>query len=317
MMVRYAILVDVGYVYGATADALFGRQTRRSSYRVDAAGLVGALRARAADRFAGGDLLRVYWYDAAADRVHTVEQRIIAGQDGVKVRLGNLTAHGQKGVDALLRTDLESLAGNHAVTDVVLISGDEDMLGAVEAAQTYGVRVHLWGIEPPYGSNQSERLVWEADSTMVLSPDGLAEFFTSRRPAPAPAAPHPAPVPDDTASVPTPDRVFGARPRPSAARHPVPTAPRTGPMVDPDADDDHATGEHIAHTWLVTRGRDFFGELLPGPVLPNVIDRELITEAERLLGRSVRDDEDARRRIRGGFWERLHREFGTSSTPGR
>jgi uncharacterized LabA/DUF88 family protein len=316
-MLRYAILVDVGYVYGATADALFGRSSRRGDYRVDAAGLVGALRTHAAEQI-DGDLLRVYWYDAAADRVHTVEQRIIGAQDGIKVRLGNLTAHGQKGVDALLRTDLEALARNHAVTDVILISGDEDMLGAVEAAQTYGVRVHLWGIEPPYGSNQSERLVWEADSTTVLPPQDFAEYFTARVRPPAPA-PEPAPaataepVPVAASPIPTPVELFGgsrpkpAPPKPLGVGHPK-------PVPDMDSDEYYATGEHVAHTWFVTRGRDFFGELLPGPLLPHVIDRELLTEAERLLGRSVRDDEEHRRRIRGGFWERVYREFGTTSS---
>ena len=74
----------------------------------------------------------------------------------------------QKGVDANIRADMEALARHRAITDAVLIAGDEDMVPAVEAAQAFGVRVHLWGIEPPYGTNQAERLVWESNAVDVL-----------------------------------------------------------------------------------------------------------------------------------------------------
>ena len=71
-------------------------------------------------------------------------------------------------MDAQIRADMEALARHRAITDAVLIAGDEDMVPAVEAAQAYGVRVHLWGVEPPYGTNQAERLVWESDTVDVL-----------------------------------------------------------------------------------------------------------------------------------------------------
>src|SRR4029078_6136722 len=99
----------------------------------------GAVMARS-DRTTAGGLLRMYWYDAARDRVHTVEQRQIAALPNVKVRLGNLNSAGQqKGVDAQLRQDLELLAMHRAVSDVVLIAGDEDMVAAVGAAAAHGV----------------------------------------------------------------------------------------------------------------------------------------------------------------------------------
>ena len=155
---RHAVLVDAGYLYASVGQLVLGRTSRRE-FRVAAEPLIGALMVRA-DRTTPGGLLRMYWYDAARDRVHTVEQRQIAALPNVKVRLGNLNSAGQqKGVDAQLRQDLELLAMHRAVSDVVLIAGDEDMVPAVEAAQAYGVRVHVWGIEPPYGVNQAERLV--------------------------------------------------------------------------------------------------------------------------------------------------------------
>ena len=167
---RHAILVDAGYLYASVGLLVLGTTSRRA-FRVDAEPLIGALMERAAARVPG-ELLRMYWYDAARDRVPTVEQRQIATLPHVKVRLGNLNSAGQqKGVDAQVRQDLEVLARHRAVSDVVLLAGDEDMVPAVEAAQAYGVRVHVWGVEPPYGVNQAERLVWEADTVDQLDAD--------------------------------------------------------------------------------------------------------------------------------------------------
>ena len=108
----------------------------------------------------------------------TFDQRVIAQMPLVKLRLGNLNARGQqKGVDAQIRADMEALARHRAITDAILVAGDEDMVPAVEAAQAYGVRVHLWGVEPPYGTNQAERLVWESDTVEVLERLFIEPFF--------------------------------------------------------------------------------------------------------------------------------------------
>ncbi|TMR13490.1 NYN domain-containing protein, partial [Nonomuraea turkmeniaca] len=179
---KYAVLVDVGYLYAAAGEVLLGAKERKE-YRVAADELIQSLQKHAEARISG-ELLRIYWYDAARDRVPTVDQRVIAQLPWVKVRLGNLNARGQqKGVDAQIRSDLEALARHHAVTDTILLAGDEDMVPAVEAAQAYGVRIHLWGVEPPYGTNQAERLVWESDTVEVISADFLRPFF-SRAPQP-------------------------------------------------------------------------------------------------------------------------------------
>jgi len=177
LLSRYAIMVDVGYIYASAGELLFGAASRRD-YRVDADKLIQAL-TRHADDQVRGELLRVYWYDAARDRVPTIDQRVIAQMPWVKLRLGNLNARGQqKGVDAQIRADMEALARHRALTDAILVAGDEDMVPAVEAAQAYGVRVHLWGVEPPYGTNQAERLVWESDTVRVLERSFVEPFFT-------------------------------------------------------------------------------------------------------------------------------------------
>jgi len=308
---RHAVLVDAGYLYASVGLLVLGTTSRRA-FRVAAEPLIGALIARAG-RQVPGELLRMYWYDAARDRVPTVEQRQIAALPHVKVRLGNLNSAGQqKGVDAQVRQDLEVLARHRAVSDVVLLAGDEDMVPAVEAAQAYGVRVHVWGVEPPYGVNQAERLVWEADTVDQLDADFCRPYL---EPEPDAEVPAPLPAPADATAagphdlsgdrpvVPTPADVF-------AGRRPLPPAPPPPARLGPDRPAMEEIGARIAARWLLTRGRENVADLLPGPVLPTVIDKELLVEAEEEISRSLRPYEDARRALRDGFWVRLHKDFG-------
>ena len=316
VLARYAVMVDVGYIYAAAGELLFGTSARRD-YRVDAVGLIQAV-TKHADELFRGELLRVYWYDAARDRVPTIDQRVVAQMAWVKLRLGNLNARGQqKGVDANIRADMEALARHRAITDAVLIAGDEDMVPAVEAAQAFGVRVHLWGIEPPYGTNQAERLVWESDTVDVLDSAFVRPYFTKN---PVTEAPRP----DVQASVPSPAQLFGEhRPRPPVQigrnSHLSQTGPmphmspsQTGPLprLGPDRRHVEEAGEHVAHKWILTRGADNIRDLLPGPILPPVIDKELLVEAEKELGQSLRPYQEAREWLRDAFWARVHREFG-------
>ncbi|GGP94313.1 NYN domain-containing protein [Streptosporangium sandarakinum] len=294
VIAKYAVLVDVGYLYAAAGEVLLGAKERKE-YRVAADELIQALQKHAETRI-HGELLRIYWYDAARDRVPTVDQRVIAQLPWVKVRLGNLNARGQqKGVDAQIRSDLEALARHHAVSDTILLAGDEDMVPAVEAAQAYGVRIHLWGVEPPYGTNQAERLVWEADTVEIISADFLRSFF-SRAPAPVPVVP----------ATPSPAQVF-------AGRTPASIKPKVSPgqaaKLGPSRPRVEEVGEHVAQKWILTRGRDNIRDLLPGPLLPTVIDTELLIEAEKELGHSLRPYPEARVWLRDGFWARVYREF--------
>ncbi|MEU3789360.1 NYN domain-containing protein [Streptomyces fructofermentans] len=176
----HAIFVDAGYLYAAAGRLATGTEDRRA-FDLDAEGLIEALIDRARTIFADSRLLRVYWYDGARRRIHTAEQQSIAELPDVKVRLGNLNANNQqKGVDSLIRTDLESLARHRAISDAALIGGDEDLVSAVEAAQGYGARVHLWGIEAPEGRNQAEPLLWEVDSQRTFDLEFFKPYVTRR-----------------------------------------------------------------------------------------------------------------------------------------
>jgi uncharacterized LabA/DUF88 family protein len=342
LLARYAVMVDVGYIFAAAGELLLGTSSRRD-FRVDAVPLIHAV-SKHADELVRGELLRVYWYDAARDRVPTIDQRVIAQMPLVKLRLGNLNARGQqKGVDAQIRADMEALARHHAITDAVLVAGDEDMVPAVEAAQAYGVRVHLWGIEPPYGTNQAERLVWESDTVEILDSAFVKPYFTRQ---PVAVAESTRPEEPAVSAVPSPAQLFGERvPARLAAKpaHPPypggavpgtvpgsgvlasagPQAPAAGSLgagpgasaaarLGPDRSRVEEAGEHVAQKWILTRGTDNIRDLLPGPILPPVIDKELLVEAEKELGLSLRSYQEAREWLRDAFWVRVHREFGIS-----
>jgi uncharacterized LabA/DUF88 family protein len=318
LLSRYAIMVDVGYIYASAGELLFSAVSRRE-YQVDNDKLIQAL-SRHAEEQVRGELLRVYWYDAARDRVPTIHQRVIAQMPWVKLRLGNLNARGQqKGVDAQIRADMEALAKHRAITDAILVAGDEDMVPAVEAAQAYGVRVHLWGVEPPYGTNQAERLVWESDTVEVLERSFLEPYFTRQLP-PEPSAPvavpdagqiragQPVPV-QSVPAAPSPAQVFGERHSRSISR-PLPITHLPPARLGPDRERVEEAGEHVAQKWILTRGEDNIRDLLPGPILPPVIDKELLVDAEKELGLSLRAYQEAREWLRDAFWARVHRQFG-------
>jgi uncharacterized LabA/DUF88 family protein len=322
LLSRYAVMVDVGYIYASAGELLFGATSRRE-YRVDADKLIQALTRHADDRVRG-ELLRVYWYDAARDRVPTIDQRVIAQMPLVKLRLGNLNARGQqKGVDAQIRADMEDLARHRAITDAILVAGDEDMVPAVEAAQAFGVRVHLWGVEPPYGTNQAERLVWESDTVEVLERSFVEPYF-ERQLVPegsAHGAADPGLVRTGSASAlpaaqtaPSPAQVFGDRhtSRPYSRPMSIPHMHMPPARLGPDRERVEEAGEHVAQKWILTRGEDNIRDLLPGPILPPVIDKELLVDAEKELGLSLRAYQEAREWLRDAFWARVHRQFGLS-----
>jgi hypothetical protein len=91
-----------------------------------------------------------------------------------------------------------------------------------------------------------------------------------------------------------------------------PAISNTGPMprLGPDRTRVEEAGEHVAQKWILTRGRDNIRDLLPGPILPPVIDKELLVDAEKELGLSLRPYQEAREWLRDAFWARVHRQFG-------
>lgn len=170
-MDRCVVLVDAGYLLGAAASLLAG-EPARSRITVDHAALIQGLR-ELAEADTGRPLLRIYWFDGAPDRVPQPEHRRLRVMPRVTVRLGALTRSdgrwAQKGVDAAMHAELTELARNRACSDVVLVTGDGDLLPGLMSAKEHGVAVHLWAVQAADGDyNQSEDLVAEADERRVL-----------------------------------------------------------------------------------------------------------------------------------------------------
>jgi hypothetical protein len=174
-MDRVAVFVDAGYVFAQGSVLLAGRKLPRAEIM-----LVHDEAVKAFGKFAAEvsrvPLLRVYWYDGTSTGP-TAQHLTLAHLQDVKVRLGFVNSVGeQKGVDSLIVTDMIALARNRAISDAVLVSGDEDLRVGVQQAQEFGVRVHLVGIKPSRGS-QSLFLLQEADTTHEWTVDDISAFL--------------------------------------------------------------------------------------------------------------------------------------------
>ena len=83
--------------------------------------------------------------------------------------------------------------------------------------------------------------------------------------------------------------------------------------LGPDRQRVEEAGEHVAQKWILTRGEDNIRDLLPGPFLPPVIDKELLVEAEKELGASLRPYQEARNGCGTRSGNGSHRQFGIGS----
>ncbi|WNE96015.1 NYN domain-containing protein [Streptomyces luomodiensis] len=220
-MDRCVVLVDAGYLLGAAASLLAG-EPARSRISVDHATLIQGLRERA-EAETERPLLRIYWFDGAPDRVPQPEHRRLRVMPRVTVRLGALTRSdgrwAQKGVDAAMHAELTELARNRACSDIVLVTGDGDLLPGLMSAKEHGVAVHLWAVQAADGDyNQSEDLVAEADERRVLDRAWITRAVRAKE-LPGPCAPVSEPRPEIAAilSAPLPETAAAAAAAAAAA----------------------------------------------------------------------------------------------------
>ncbi|POX52183.1 NYN domain-containing protein [Streptomyces sp. Ru71] len=227
-MDRCIVLVDAGYLLGAAASLLAGEPSR-SRITVDHAALIQGLRERA-EADTQQPLLRIYWFDGAPDRVPQPEHRRLRVMPRVTVRLGALTRSdgrwAQKGVDAAMHAELTELARNRACSDIVLVTGDGDLLPGMMAAKEHGVAVHLWAVQAADGDyNQSEDLVAEADERRVLDRTWITRAVRAKE-LTGICAPPPVPRPEIAAilSAPLPESALGTAERPAPEPRHAPAA---------------------------------------------------------------------------------------------
>lgn len=185
-MDRAAIFVDAGYLFAQGSILVAGKKLRRGETSLDEEKALTFLEALATT-LTGLPLLRIYWYDGTNSGPSPVHVSL-AYRPNVKVRLGIVNAFGeQKGVDSLIVTDLINLARNRAMSDAILVTGDEDIRVGVQQAQDVGVRVHLVGLEPAQ-ANQSNLLRQEADTLREISKAEVQAFLSYVAPPPQPPA---------------------------------------------------------------------------------------------------------------------------------
>ena len=216
MMHQSAIFVDAGFLLAVGGTQVAGTSLRSSvqrQLRKTHTGILG----RAKDH-CGLESLRVYWYDASKDALFTDQHKKIGLLPDVKVRLGRISFNGeQKGVDLKLGLDLVGVARNRAASVAFLVSGDDDLAEAVEAAQDLGMKVVLVGLDDPSHrlgvASVAEHLALRVDSIITLPAELIESCFAksvSAAPRPTPVAPTPGPMP----ARPTP----GSGPRPGPRR---------------------------------------------------------------------------------------------------
>ncbi|MFG2090964.1 MULTISPECIES: NYN domain-containing protein [unclassified Spirillospora] len=140
-MDRCALFVDAGYLLADGAMSVHGTR-HRETVSWDFGGLLQLLGNLARER-TGMPLLRCYWYEATVEGRRSPEHDALADLPGLKLRLGRIRPGRREGVDSEIHRDLMTLARNGALTDAVLVSGDEDLAQVVTDAQDLGVRVTI------------------------------------------------------------------------------------------------------------------------------------------------------------------------------
>ena len=175
---QIALFVDAGYLYAQGSRLLVGQKQERTAINLTVDGVLGKLAEKAKEVAPSARLLRIYWYDGLPRHGRLTNDHIAVAQaQDSKLRLGTINSEGaQKGVDSLIVTDLIDLARNHAISDALILSGDEDIRIGVQIAQTFGVRLHLLGIKPARGS-QSPDLMQEADTRHEWPEEIVREFM--------------------------------------------------------------------------------------------------------------------------------------------
>lgn len=185
MMRQIAIFADAGYLYAQGAGLVpgVGYKPPRAALRLDVRAfmreLIGAARKACPDgQLMRARILRTYWYDDLPMGSEPDPDQIeIAIAPFTKLRLGmNANGGQEEEADSPLASDLIELARNRAITDAVILSGNEDMRMGVQIAQSYGVQVHLLGINPGPDSSFAY-LVRECDTSKIWGASEIRRFL--------------------------------------------------------------------------------------------------------------------------------------------
>jgi NYN domain len=171
---RCALFVDASYALADGALAVHGTRNR-DSVSWDYAGLLKLFGSLSRDR-TGLPLLRCYWYDTVADGDRAAEHDTLADIPGVKLRLSKARPSRKEGVEAEIRKDLTALARNHAVTDVIIVSAEEDLGPVIAEVQDLGIRTILLHVATDGNWARSRSLRQECDDIIEIAPGHLRPY---------------------------------------------------------------------------------------------------------------------------------------------
>src|SRR5699024_2558310 len=168
MLQRTLVLVDTSYLLASFYNSW--DEGARGQLEISLATVVHRI-----DQVAHGlvdqPVQRQNWYDGIPDSGPHRYQRTLRVIEGVQLRAGQLIEGGdrrtQKAVDTLLVADMIQAAYRGHCSDMVLVTGDADMIPGVRVAVDAGVRMHLVG----FGWDSiSSALRHACDTTTVLEP---------------------------------------------------------------------------------------------------------------------------------------------------
>ncbi|WP_448851908.1 NYN domain-containing protein [Corynebacterium sp. 335C] len=168
MLERTLVYVDTSYLLASFYNSW--ETGARAQLEIDLREVVRVLDDMIS-RQLGQPIQRQLWYDGIPESGPHRYQRSLRSIDGVQLRAGQLIEWGnrriQKAVDTRLVTDMVIAGLRQQASDIVLVSGDADMLPGVTEVSNAGVRVHLYG----FGwDSMSSALRHACDSTTVLDP---------------------------------------------------------------------------------------------------------------------------------------------------
>jgi len=171
---RCALFVDANYALAEGALVVHGTRNR-DSVSWDYAGILKLLGSLSRDR-TGLPLLRCYWYDTAADGARAAEHEALADIPGVKLRLSKARPSRKEGVEAEIRKDLTALARNHAVSDVIIVSAEEDLAPVIAEVQDLGIRTVLFHLATDVGWAMTRTLRQECDDIIEIGAAHLRPY---------------------------------------------------------------------------------------------------------------------------------------------
>jgi hypothetical protein len=121
-------------------------------------------------------LLRCYWYEATVEGRRSADHDTLADLPGVKLRVAKMRPGRREGVEGEIHRDLTTLARNKAVSDVMVVSAEEDLAQVIADVQDMGLRVTLLHIAADGNPTVSRALRQECDDILEISAAQLRPY---------------------------------------------------------------------------------------------------------------------------------------------